>query len=669
MLQIIDNTRPAVTPTGSQLRLQPVGSLASLDFSFPFTTGARVVIPHRSKDFGLLVAVLTPSTYEAALLNLVDDIAEQIAPLASSTRDAVDEYLIGLNQLRAHLRVGPSAFIEVAASDLISSGSSQPVLGPLGPEARTDYWVNAVVPFVNGARLGDLFDVGDTALTVNMSITETSDWYNSTSGDENEMINCASGVIEYLKPGGGLSDLNSLLGLMTQMSYFDLFTSLHKLAKRDFSDPTMLGFLAANDLKRGALPPYAERLYIYGHLCGHTYAPVLAFWRMLDSLFSIPEMVTALRKVQNPAQYDMFRSHAMMLRALPLPTPLARVVSYVQERNSIHMLTPHMASLITFLDDVIEKAGSSSAKADFPSSGLTSFATSNATKVFESFADTKSLESFYKLTFNLSTLLIPSNQGALDLGYLYQKSSSLFGFVSVGSSLGNLPAKVVADGIAFEGDVVTFADALLSDPIPSIISAGPLTLTTRRNSPSAPQGTEYLMEDDFRMTVPRLRSAATVSRTVGRTGADILDFRGFSLDRYKTSRITDNPRYTGITRATYEFPNFQEAWMVETGLDEASLNKWWASLRQKNDGTINSILSTIFDGLLSGYRSDVSIVRGPEARERNLSVRYTTLWSPSTARTVSLAGDRVFAVHHDSSVVFARTSDIERPKRLFSTLT
>jgi len=403
----------------------------------------------------------------------------------------------------------------------------------------------------------------------------------------------------------------------------------------------------------------------------------LAYWRILDTLFDIPEYVSGIRRTQNPADFDQFRAHATALRNLPLPAPLANIVAHVTPRNGTYLLTPLHATATDALfgsSRVIENART------YAIAGATTFPSIKSPKIFEEYAgSSSSLKAFYQLTAALHDVLIPSNQGSMDTGYLYSKSATLFGFTSTPSPVGNPPTKVVADGIAFEGDVSTFADALLSDPVPAVIASGPIALvTTRKGYTEVPSNVSILLSESYRMAIPRRIDDATVTRTPARTGADILDFRGMSTVPHALTEVTWNPRFDAVVLPSYEFPNTRASWCVETGLDEEDLFVWFNTLKNIGDPLIDHVLSTFWDDddLLEG----VVVSRGVEAKELNLCIRFATLGGVKVlmnketeapfypSHLIQLAGDRIVSVTDLGARIYARTSSPERPKKLFSSL-
>lgn len=699
-LEPIDTFKMASRPTGSQLRLQPVGSFASYAWLTPFITGQRVIVPSRSKvesrDMLSLTKGLTPITFESSLMALVNDVddAIRVADKDQQATSKNEDWDSALNSLRAHLRVGPAAFRELSATEFATPSGSQGVFGSEfaasrrrdemsdwfrirpSPAGFTDKGESYATTDLQTAVL----PVGSTRVVAVDGSIEAQSWYqDGLDTDDSDPMSISVGLYNYLTntESASVDGGKGFLGLLYSMSYWEMFTNLHRMAKRDFSDPTMLGFLAENDLKRGTLPKFAERLYMFAHLAGFCYAPILAYWRILDTLFDIPEYVSGVRRAQNPSDFDQFRAHAMALRNLPLPQNLGTVVAHAIPRNGTHLLTPLHATATAALfgsSRVVERSRT------YAIAGTTTFPSVQSPKIFEEYASNNNdLKPFYRLTALLHDILIPSNQGAMDTGYLYSKSASLFGFAALPSAIGNTPVKVVADGISFEGDVSTFADALLSDPIPAVIASGPLALVTARSGyTELPPNIEILLSESYRMAIPRRVDETTVTRTNARTGADILDFRGMSFEPYPLTEVTWNPRFEAVMRPSYEFPNAETSWCVETGLSPQDLRQWFGKLLDLQDPLISHIVGTFWDG--SSYIDSVAVTRGVEARELNLCVRYETLGgvkiqigsgseTPShPSHLIQLAGDRIVSVTDLGARVYARTSSPERPKKLFSSL-
>jgi hypothetical protein len=473
--------------------------------------------------------------------------------------------------------------------------------------------------------------------------------------------------------------------LLYDISDWYLWTNLHKLAKRDFTDPSMLGFLAQNDLAKGVTPRYAQRVYILGQLGAFAYAPVLALWRLLDTVYDIPEFVEGERRAQNPAEFDQFRTYAMSLRALPLPAPLARVVEYGLPSGSDHPLSLlHDTVLALAISATSRGSGTTQAMRKFTALGVQTYTSVGAPKLFHSFFDRYNMSAYHKLTRQLHELMTPMNAGLMDIGQIYLKGASTFGFVQPGTARARYQDPIIVDGIAADGAATSFSDLLVSDPIPSEFASGELVLATKRAVVGSTA--KVIIPDDVTYYAPVLRDSESFERVIGKYGADIFEFRGQpSKDATLAYRsIID------VRRPMREFRNDIAGWESETGMTTDEFTAWITYLRALTEPVIDAVLNTFLDG--ATLREDVFMVmKGAEAKELNTSVRMRVLGSDNmkvtpfleegeflfwdraehelkTGHRFTLLNGRLFSEYDPNGTVYARTSEIVMPKRLITSM-
>jgi len=673
-----------------------------------------------------------------ALISSVDDISDAVETTMPANAPAYDAGLWSkaLTSINTDLRIGPVAFKEFSANEYMTIGNlpsgrfgasvrrraglppaaSEPQ-GPYSWETRSSWnfletckqhtvngtwfrgaaynpnWIRTsregsaeTSSFYNGEcsspmtkSLLNNIDVGHPfgATAALSALLDSSMWDKYQRVAEGEF---ESDSAEAPRAGTGAWDL---LRLLYDLSDWHLWTNLHKMAKRDFTDPSMLGFLAQNDLVKGVTPRYAQRVYILGQLGAFAYAPALAMWRLLDTVYDIPEFVEAERRAQNPAEFDQFRAYAMGLRSLPLPIPLARVVEYGLPSGADHPLSLlHDTVLALAINATSRGSSSTQAMRKFTALGVQTYPSVGSPKLFHSFFDKYNMSAYHTLTRRLHELLTPSNSGLMDVGQIYAKGASTFGFVQPSTARARYQDPIIVDGISADGAATSFGDLLVSDPIPSEFASGELVLATKRAVPGS--NAKVIIPDEVTYYAPILRDSESFSRVIGKYGADIFDFRG----QPATSDDVNYRSIIDVRRPMREFRNDRAGWESETGMTEDEFQAWVTYLRALTEPVINATLDTFMTG--TAFRSEVMMVmKGAEAKELNTSVRFRVLGSDNmkvlpftddgslllttehdlrTGHKFSLLNGRLFSEYDPNGTVYARTSEIVMPKRLITSM-
>jgi len=669
--------------------------------------GEKVTVPRNPGELDALYAGLAPGVYTKVLLGYMDaalSMAGDPNPGGPGSSSGTSEgSLVGIEnseafassmrQLRSRLKVGPMAFVDMYANRFILGSAREPlgVTDVMMTRAGLAANVDGASSYWQKSHVWELFE--QSASDTNFYQTRTLQ-YNAGETTEAYYVGGAEAAISDLQtavagtlgaaeaPVAGVPSARRLLAVFEELARWDLLTSLFKLAKRDFSDPEMLGFLATGDLRRKPLSAYSEALYIWAHFASHTYAPLLALWRVLDVIYDIPEWLEAERRQISPADFDRFRSYALALRQLPLPGALAQAVEYINPMAGEFRVTPLHSWVVEPLFTSSVADSSERRARSFAELGLTTYSSAGLPRAFLGAAGVRAdfTASYYKLTADLHELLCVHGQVGLDIGSLYTKGAGLFGFRQAASGRGGYVTDLVVDATSFAGSATSSTDALISDPVPAASTRSPLALCVKRSDSTAVDGSgqtlKALIPEGFTYFVPRPINRDAMTRTLSKYGGDLLEFRGVPGESDVVGRSFVE------SKRCHFFDNTTKGWLAETGMVEAEWVSWLRSLRNLNQPWLNSILDTFLSDLT--VRDDVPFVlRGPDVVEWNTSVGFAAV-GDSPCRFTTAAGvtheisfgnvfqlhsGRLFSEFDPRAHVFVITGEPTATQKLFSSLT